>query len=159
MKVLAVDPGLSFTGYAILENQYESTRLIIYDLIKLKQTHTAPRRMHDIYFKLFETIADNGITDLAFETAFTHKNPATFMKLSCLRGLLYLLSEIHGLRLHEFSPQTIKKTVTGHGHSDKEGVARIVHKLFPGMDTKTRSDVTDAVAIGICAVWNKNKHV
>lgn len=155
MKVLAIDPGLSFTGYAILESELKSTKLILYDLIKLKPTAPAPRRMHDIYFKLFEVISNNNITDLAFETAFTHKNPATFMKLSCLRGLLYLLSEIHGLKIHEFAPQTVKKCVTGYGHTDKEGVARMIKKLFPAINDPVKDDVTDAIAIGVCAVWNK----
>lgn len=155
MKVLAVDPGLNYTGYAILESENEATKLIFYDLIKAKSTLTAHRKMHDIYFKLFEVIHTHKITDLAFETAFTHRNPATFMKLSCLRGLLYLLSEIHGLKIHEFAPQTVKKVVTGHGHSDKEGVARMVHKLFCGIKDTKSDDVTDAIAIGICAVWSK----
>lgn len=155
MKVLAIDPGLKSTGYAILEQESKSIRLIEADAIVSDATMTVQRKIHNIYFKLFELIHTQGITDLSFETAFMHLNEAAFMKLSCIRGVLYLLAEIHGLEVHEFAPQVIKKIVTGHGHSDKEAVARYVLKLFPKFKPPERNDVTDAIAIGVSAFWSK----
>jgi crossover junction endodeoxyribonuclease RuvC len=155
MKVLAIDPGLKSTGYAILEEKSKSIQLIFANAIVSDVSMDTADKIHNIYFTLFEIVSNEYVTDIAFETAFMHKNEATFMKLSCIRGVLYLLAKIHGLKIHEFAPQVVKKIVTGHGHSDKEGVARFVLKLFPGFTAPERNDVTDAIAIGISAFWSK----
>lgn len=152
IKILSVDPGLSFTGWAVMQRDGSVTQLIAYDVIKLQRNYTIPKKLFEIYFTLFEIISTNHITHLAIETPFLGKNAATFLKLGYIRGLLLLLAEIHGLSLHEFPPQTVKRMVTGIGTSDKEAVCRAVKRYFPGFETPEKYDISDAVAVGLCAL-------
>lgn len=152
MKLLAIDPGLSYTGYAVIERKDSKLILLVADVIVLRQKFTIPQKLKIIYDELRYLAEEHQITDLALETAFLGKNAATFTKLGYIRGLLYLLSETNSLCIHEFAPQVVKKAVTGHGFSDKEDVAKMVKRRFPSLKEVKRSDITDAVAIGLCAI-------
>ena len=153
MKILAIDPGLYFTGYAVLEKEGSRVSLIAADVIKVKSGLTIPQKLKFLYDTINEMVCDYEVTDLAFETPFLGKNAATFTKLGYIRGALYLISEIHLLTRHEFAPQAIKKAITGYGNADKEAVARIMRKRFPRLIDSRRLDVTDAAAIGMCAIY------
>lgn len=83
------------------------------------------------------------------------KNAQNFLKLGYLRGIVYLLSDLHEINLHEYSPREVKQAVTGFGGASKEQVARILLQLFPGLQKPKREDVTDALAVGLCGLWRK----
>jgi crossover junction endodeoxyribonuclease RuvC len=153
MIILAIDPGLYFTGYAVLKKDGSQVSLLAADVIKVKSNLTIPQKLKFLYDTINDMVCDYSVTDLAFETPFLGKNAATFTKLGYIRGILYLLSEVHLLARHEFAPQEIKKVITGYGNADKEAVARIMRKLFPRLIDSRRLDVTDATAIGMCAIY------
>jgi crossover junction endodeoxyribonuclease RuvC len=96
---------------------------------------------------------------LAIETPFLGKNTQTFLKLGYLRGVLYLLADTHKLVLHEYSPTQVKVSVTGYGGASKEQVSRLVSRLLPAMKAPEKYDVTDALAIALCGVWEARKTV
>jgi crossover junction endodeoxyribonuclease RuvC len=90
------------------------------------------------------------------------KNAQTFLKLGFLRGILYLLADQHGLQLSEFAPREIKMATTGFGGASKDQVASMMLRLFPRLSEYgiiERADVTDALAICLCAVWNHQQQV
>lgn len=93
------------------------------------------------------------MTDLALETPFLGKNAQNFLKLGYLRGILYLLTDTHKIHLHEFSPREVKQAVTGFGGAQKDQVARMMYQLFPTLTVQKKDDVTDALAITLCAAW------
>lgn len=152
MRLLAIDPGLYFTGYAVFVRDGSATLLLAADAIKVKGTLSIPQKLKFLYDTLNNMICEYEITDIALETPFLGKNAATFGKLAYIRGTLYLLSEIHSLQIHEFAPQEVKKAVTGVGNADKESVARVMRSRFPKLKVSVRTDVTDAVAIGMSAI-------
>lgn len=150
MKLLAIDPGLSFTGYAIFAQDGKEAILLAADVIKVKHTLSLPQKIKYLHDTFTELATDHEITDIAIETPFLGKNPATFTKLGYIRGTIYLLAENHFLTLHEYAPQVVKKAVTGNGHADKEIVARAMRRLYPKLIDSRRTDVTDAAAVGMC---------
>jgi crossover junction endodeoxyribonuclease RuvC len=151
-RILSIDPGLSFTGWAIIENLGNAAILKKYGVIKLPRTSTLNKKLYDIYFTLFEIISSNNITHLALETPFLGKNAATFLKLGYIRGTLLLLAEIHDLSVSDFSPQAVKRAVTGYGASDKEAVSRAVCRIFRIENPLEKYDISDAIAVGLCAL-------
>lgn len=156
MNVLAIDPGFSVTGYAILKRDGNKVYLLDCGPLKMSSTKTLSERV-GIFHRFFtEIIKQWQISAIALETSFLGKNTQSFLKLGYLRGLLYLLADTHGLSIHEFAPREIKLSVTGSGAADKEQVARVVMRMFPGMVRPDKLDVTDALAVGICCVWKKN---
>ena len=97
------------------------------------------------------------MTDIAIETPFLGKNAQNFLKLGYLRGILLLLADQHSMVIHEFAPRQIKQAVTGYGGASKEQVARVVLQLFPRLQKPKKEDVTDALAIGLCAIWHQKR--
>jgi len=156
---LGVDPGFHITGYAIIKKEGPKSFLVECDYLKMSPKKHLSERTGQFYELFSEKIKAHGITHLALETSFLGKNAQTFLKLGFLRGVLYLLAHQHQLPLHEFSPREIKASITGFGGASKEQVANAIFQFFPGISKiaqSARNDVTDALAICICGLWQQN---
>ena len=153
MIILAIDPGFSFTGYCIIEKNASYVALLNSGYLKLNSKHHLAQRIDAFHTFFKESIPTYNITDLALETPFLGKNAQNFLKLGYLRGILYLLAAQHTLTLHEFAPREVKQVVTGYGGASKDQVARIILQLFPQLKMPKKNDVTDAIAVGLCCLW------
>jgi crossover junction endodeoxyribonuclease RuvC len=153
--VLGVDPSFTATGYAIIKKESGKQSLISCGFLPLP----ASKQMQDrigIFYDFFEQmIQKNQVTHIALETPFLGKNAQTFLKLGYLRGTLHLLCYKHNLTLIEYSPKEIKLAVTGFGCAQKDQVARVIYMLFPALLSQKKHDVTDAIAISLCGVWQQ----
>ena len=157
MIILGIDPGFSFTGFAVAKKEGATIQLLEYGDIRLPVSKGLPDRVGIFFDTLTEKIIRLGVTDLALETPFLGKNAQNFLKLGYLRGVLYLLATQHSLTLHEFSPKEVKQAVTGFGGASKDQVARVILQLFPRMQMPNKLDVTDAVAVTLCGVWRNRR--
>ena len=54
-----------------------------------------------------------------------------------------------GLKVSEYSPNLIKKSLVGSGHASKEQVQMMIKTLLPGCNFRS-ADSADALAIAIC---------
>ena len=153
MRVLGIDPGFSFTGYAVLAKEGNRTMLLDFGYLKLPQTKSLQERVAIFHDALEQKITQFQITELAIETPFLGKNAQNFLKLGYLRGILYFLAHKHSLMLHEFAPTQIKQSLTGFGGASKEQVARVLFQLFPTLAKPDKYDATDALAISLCGLW------
>jgi len=158
MIVLGVDPGTQFAGYGIMRKEGGRTTVLDYGYLKMNPSLPLVERV-GIFHRFFnEKISAFGVTDLAIETPFLGRNTQTFLKLGYLRGILYLLSDTHKLVLHEYSPTQVKQSVTGYGGASKEQVARLISRLLPAMKAQEKYDVTDALAISLCGIWESSRN-
>ncbi len=153
MKVIGVDPGLAITGYSIMEKVGASYRICDAGIIKNSPTLSLPTRLHAIHRELKRLIELHGVQAVALETPFLGKNAQNFLKLGYIRGVIYLLVHEYNLSLFEYSPTQVKVSVTGFGGASKEQVARVITRFFPQIAMPTTFDLTDAIAISLCAVW------
>ena len=157
--ILGVDPGFHVTGYALLKREAGKVFLLDCGYLKMSSERSLVERTGQFYTFMQEKITHVGVTEIALETSFLGKNPQTFLKLGYLRGILYLLANQYHLGINEFAPREVKAAVTGSGGASKDQVASMVIRLFPKITqihTLARNDVTDALAVGICGVWNQN---
>lgn len=155
--ILGIDPGFTAAGFSVV--CVDQGRIILKECGALKQVSdkTIPERLLVFHDFFEEKIGGAGVTELALETPFLGKNAQNFLKLGYLRGILLLLVQHHGLVLHEFAPRQVKAAITGYGHADKQQVFRVLSRLFPGFAQPASLDISDAVAIGLCAAWAKKK--
>jgi crossover junction endodeoxyribonuclease RuvC len=153
--ILGIDPGFHFTGFCVAIKDERGIRIVDYGYLKMNPTKSLSERVGIFYDAFSKKITTWRITNLALETPFLGKNAQNFLKLGYLRGVLYLLSDQHGLILHEFSPCEVKQSVTGFGGASKEQVARVVLQLFPKLITPDKEDVTDAIAVTLCGLWRQ----
>lgn len=157
MNILGVDPGTRFAGFSVM--QVEQNRKIVLKeagCLILPPTESLAKRLKKIYDFLNSKIVESNVHILALETPFMGKNAQNFLKLGYVRGIMYLLSEQHNLKLEEFAPKEIKKSITGSGNAEKDQVARVLMALFPAIgNASIRNDITDAVAVSFCAALHQ----
>ena len=85
----------------------------------------------------------------AVEQTFVNKDGVGTLKLGQARGIAMLAPARAGLRIGEYAPNAVKKTVVGVGHADKQQVAHMVGVQLPGVEL-AGPDAADALAIAIC---------
>ena len=153
MVILGIDPGFTVTGYSILQKNKNMIIMLDHGFLKLPASQSLQVRIGIFYDFLSEKIKHHHVTAISLETPFLGKNAQTFLKLGYLRGILYLLANQHKLALLEFAPRLVKQTVTGYGAADKEQVAKVLSMLFPAIPKPLKADVTDAIAVSLCGLW------
>jgi len=93
--------------------------------------------------------------EAAVEETFVNKNAASTLKLGQARAISLLVPANAGLRVFEYSPNLIKKTVAGGGHAAKQQIQMMVRTLLPGAELKT-ADAADALAVAICHAHHRD---
>jgi len=89
-------------------------------------------------------------SDAAVEAPFHGANARSALQLAHARGVILCVLAEAGVPPVEYSPATVKKTVTGSGRADKDQVRTMVARLTGIPETSLRHDVADAIAIALC---------
>lgn len=151
--ILGIDPGFSVTGFGVIMQRSGKIVLLDYGALRMPSSDSLAHRIGVFHDFLDTKVRTHGIVAVALETPFLGKNAQNFLKLGYLRGIIYLLSNKYSLTLHEFAPREVKLALTGFGGAEKEQVARVVVRLFPALAMPCTLDVTDAVAVTLCGLW------
>lgn len=150
MVILGIDPGLSATGYGLIESLPEGLRVITAGDIRPPRTAPLAERLAVIHDALERLIASHRPETAVLEKIFTHAHHVTTATLmGHARGVACLVAQEQGLRLAEYPPTQVKKSLTGNGHASKEQVARMVAHWLRHEDESWSSDATDALALAI----------
>jgi len=149
MFVLGIDPGLSSTGYGLVEGSHPP-RAIRAGVIRTDTDLTLPRRLADLHAGLLQVIADADPDVIAMETVFTNRNLQTAMSVGRASGVALLAAAEAGLDVHEYVPTAIKAAVTGDGSAKKDQVQQMVARLLRLAEAPKPADASDALAIALC---------
>jgi len=150
--ILGIDPGTRYAGYAVLKKANQKTCLIDAGCFDVHKSGGLINKIGDLYGLISEKVKRHQVTHLALETPFLYKNASTFLKLGYVRGILYLIAYQNKLKLSEYAPSVVKQAVTGYGKASKEQVSNMILRFFKIKKPK-RDDITDAIAIALCALW------
>lgn len=108
-----------------------------------------PDRLLDIYNSLHEIIKQNNPDVASVEKLFFTKNITTGISVAEARGVVLLVARQHNLPIFEYTPNEIKKALTGYGNADKKQVQEMV-KLHLKLDKVPKpDDAADALAAAI----------
>lgn len=152
MKILGIDPGTATTGYGVIENNRGNLRLVEYGCIRTAKTEKPEARLAEIYHDLKKIIKKHRPRILAVESVYFYKNVKTAIAVAEARGVVLLCAHEHKIRLAEFTPLQVKKTLTGYGKADKKQIQYMVKALLGLKQVPKPDDAADAAAIAICAV-------
>lgn len=149
MIVLGVDPGSRVTGYGILEKRKNDISLIHYGHIRSSGKTPFYDRIHNIFQSMVKLMEDYHPQEMAIEDMFYAKNVQSSLKLGHARGAVLIAAVQCGLRIFEYTPLEIKKSVVGYGRASKEQVRSMVQIIlkFKG---SLQLDTSDALATAIC---------
>ncbi len=150
MIILGIDPGTARMGYGVIKKEGGKTLFLDAGILKIKKADN----LH-IFLQI-----KNGLgiivkkwkpEIMAIERVYFSKNQKTAMSVAEARGVAILTGLENGLEIREYSPNEIKSGLTGYGHADKRGVAKMVNLALGTPKLKIIDDASDALAIAIFA--------
>lgn len=150
MRIIGIDPGTAITGIGIIEHINESVSLIHYDNINLKSKDPLPDKLKRIYDECLRCIFKFKPDEFAIETAFYGKNIQSTLKLGQARGVAIIAALNSNLKIFEYSPREIKKSVTGNGASSKVQVQYMIKSILSLNRNPLSIDSSDALAVALC---------
>ena len=149
-RILGVDPGTNFLGYAVLEIEGKTLRLITMSILTLAHVEEQTEKLKRIFEKIAWAIDTFHPTELAIEQPFYAKNVQSMLKLGRAQGVAMAAAMTNGLSVVEYLPKTIKKSVAGNGNASKEQVAAMLAHILNRPIEPSYFDASDALAVAVC---------
>jgi crossover junction endodeoxyribonuclease RuvC len=149
MLVLGVDPGSRITGYGLVEKKNDKMACIHSGFISASDKIPFYARVHRIYQAMVETMNHFRPQEMAVEDVFYAKNIQSSLKLGHARGAVLIAAVECNVRIFEYTPLEIKKSVAGYGRATKDQVRSMV-KLMLDLKNNPGYDTSDALATAIC---------
>ena len=150
MRILGIDPGLTKTGFGIIDINDDSLKLIDYGIVKPKNTDKLERRLLTIFNDMSEIIKKYNPTVVSIEEVFYGKNVKSALLLGQARGAAMLSAASNKITIFEYSAKKIKQSVTGNGNADKNQVKFMVGSILNIKNLDIPLDASDALAIALC---------
>ena len=152
-RILGIDPGLGSTGWGVIETDGIRYKLIDYGCIETDSKKDHSLRLIEIYDTLQSTIDFYKPETACMESLFFARNVTSALSVAEAKGVVTLCIAKNNLDLTEYTPNTIKQSVSGTATADKKIVQNSV-KLLLGMDHIPNPDhASDALA---CAITHAN---
>ena len=154
--ILGIDPGLLNTGWGVVHVQKnaDKPKYIHCGVIKTKSSDTMEHRLSLIYSSISNIIKEYAPNEIAMEEVFINSNSKTSEKLIMARATIFVCCANHGYKINSYTPNEIKKNVTGFGHSSKAQIHLMVQKILNISIEKNTStstiDSIDALATSLC---------
>lgn len=148
--IIGIDPGLASLGYGLVAERGGRIRHVAHGCLTTSAQDPSAERLQKIFSELSAILAlykpaAGGIEDLYF-----FRNVSSALPVAEARGVVKLAFALAAVPLSEFTPNDIKKAVTGTARAEKAQVQEMV-KLFLGLDELPRPDhAADALAAAIC---------
>lgn len=148
-KILGVDPGTNITGYAIVEKDGKTCKLITSGIFDLRSLPNHQTKLKEIFLQLQEVIETYLPAHLAIEAPFYGKNVQSMLKLGRAQGVSMAAAMTMGLQIFEYSPKKIKLSITGNGNASKEQVAAMLQNRLAINLEGHCLDATDALGAAV----------
>lgn len=148
IRIIGLDPGLRRTGWGIVDSDGVRLSYVASGVITPPSDDDLAYRLRALLEGIQGVIKSFRPAEAAVEETFVNENPKSTLKLGQARGAVLLAPATLGLAVAEYTPNLIKKSVTGTGHAEKRQVQAMISFLLPKA-TFDSADEADALAIAI----------
>jgi crossover junction endodeoxyribonuclease RuvC len=148
MRVLAIDPAVRNTGYAVLEGDPRRPVVLAFNVISIPKSISQSAALSAIRTHLVNVVQAFQPDEVAVEGIIYVQSHQTAISMGAARAAALIASADHGLRVYEYSPKKVKMAVVGNGNADKAQVAFMVRALL-GLAATPPPDAADALAIAV----------
>ena len=148
-RILGIDTSLRSSGVAVIEVSGRAVRALAYGRIHNKATLSHSGCLSAIHREIDKLITEFEPDEASIEGAFFAKNAKTAMILGQARGAVLAACALRTLPVFEYSPRTIKQSVTGVGGAQKAQVSKMVMRLL-NLNEEPQDDAADALAAALC---------
>jgi crossover junction endodeoxyribonuclease RuvC len=150
LKILGIDPGLSTTGYGIIEAKGDKLREITHGTIKKRRKTDFAQKLLGIYQGVTKIIQEYQPDYCAIESIFYHQNKKTAITMGHVRGVAILAAAQSQIAVAEYSPREIKLSIVGSGGAAKIQIQAMVKNILKLTEIPHSEDAADALAVAIC---------
>jgi len=152
MIILGIDPGINSVGYGVIYfHNHNSIDYLASGLVKTSTFKPLHFRLAIIIHQIEEIINNFKPNLIGMEEVFVNNNVFSSIKLCHARGAIMSVIGKLNYPLKEMSPNLVKKTITGIGHSDKNQVLSMVKLTLKNPELKISLDESDALAVACTA--------
>lgn len=144
-RILGIDPGTGICGFGVIAGD----RMLDCGVISTPPHTPLEDRLLDIYDSLHQIIQEQKPTVVSIEKLFFSKNITTGISVAEARGVVILVCKQHHLPIFEYTPNEIKKTLTGYGSADKKQMQEMVRLHLHLKTAPQPDDAADALAAAI----------
>ena len=162
MKIMGLDPGVSKTGWVVIDaidkdidssimsKSYDikySRKVSVIDkgMIKTSSDDFMHIRLNKIYQEMVSVLKKYSPDLICIEITIVNVNPKTSIKLAEARGAIIAACGILNVSVVQIPPSVIKKTISGHGQCDKTRLGEMMEKRISNMPEKMNKDEMDAL--------------
>jgi len=151
LRILGIDPGLSATGYGVIEVINRRVQCIDFGAIRnrLAKKEIA-EKLFLIYSGIMDVIERFEPQYCAIEDIFYHENVNTAIVMGHARGVAMLAARQKGLEIYEYAAREVKMSIAGSGAASKHQVQAMVKNLLSLPEIPKPQDAADALAIALC---------
>ena len=152
IRVMGIDPGLSFTGYGVVESGADGRlRYVVSGTIPTSSRSPFVDRLSNIHEELQGVFNQVRPDHVAVEEVFFARHPKSALLLGHARGVVILSASLAGIQVFEYAATETKKAVCAYGRAGKEQVAAMVKALLR-LDQDLSEHASDALALCICHI-------
>ncbi len=148
MRVLAIDPAVRNTGFAVIEGDAQTQKALTYDVIAIPQRLPQSQALAAVRTGIANQIEKWQPDEVAVEGIIFVQSHRTAISMGAARAATLIAAADRGLTIYEYAPTKVKQAVVGKGSAKKEQVAFMVRALL-GLAETPPTDAADALAIGL----------
>jgi crossover junction endodeoxyribonuclease RuvC len=149
MRIIGIDPGLTATGYGIVEVADGRCTHLHHGVVRTKVADGKTHRLVALRDGVRAIAQQWQATHGAIEASFVGNNVRSAMALGEARAAAILGLADAGLSVAEYAPTLVKQTVAGYGRGEKAQVAEMVRLQLALATTPVPADAADALAVAI----------
>jgi crossover junction endodeoxyribonuclease RuvC len=158
LKILGLDPGLSVTGYGLIETAPGTPHLIEAGCFRNPASWPLEKRLLELHAGVQQVIQEGKPDCVVVEALFSnYKHPASALQMAHARGVLLLAASEAGLPVFSYAPARVKKSLTGRGAAAKPQIQKMIQNVFSLDEPPSPPDVADALAVALCHAGTLHK--
>jgi crossover junction endodeoxyribonuclease RuvC len=152
MVVIGIDPGLSTTGYGIIEVARNEIKPLEFGGIRTSPGVVLSVRLDKIFQETEALFARWRPDVVVVERLFFSSNARSAMSVGEARGVILLAAQRAGAEIYEYTPLEVKLAMVGEGRGEKGQVKYMVKALLGLREEIPSTHASDALALALCFV-------
>ena len=152
MRVIGIDPGISTTGYGVVERRDGRLRAVALGAVRTPSGDPQAERLLSLMDQLTAVLEEHRPEAAAVERLFFNANVRTAMAVGQAAGVALAAAARAGLEVSHYTPPEVKQSVVGVGDASKRQMQTMIAALL-GLDAPpSPPDAADACALAICHI-------
>ena len=159
IRIFGIDPGSAATGWGVVDCAGPRLSYVASGVVRPSRKAAHAQKLAEIFGRLSDLIAAHHPDEAAVEETFVNVSPRDALVLGQARGAALLAPATAGLPVAEYAANTVKKSVVGRGHADKQQVQAMVKVLLPqswAAGGALAADEADALAVAVCHAHHRD---